>query len=390
MTLKVCVLLPVHWSGGIGGAEYQARLLVEHWSAHYDVDIVYLTTRTNPSYSPHGYRIVQFSTDDGIRRYGTFFDAVRLHRALRAVEPDVIYQQVGCAHTGIAAFYARRAGCKLFWRVSSDRSLEPPGSSWWRRPHHRIERRFLEYGIAHATGIIVQNTRQQHLLRERYGRDSVLVKSFHPAPSEQSATGARGVRTILWVGNLKRLKNPAAFLRLAHSFETRADVEFVMIGAPGDDPRWTDALIASIAAHRNVRYLGALPQADVNERLSRAYALVNTSDYEGFPNTFVQAWLRGVPVLSLHADPDELLSNGTCGLLSGTEERLLADLRQLLDTPDLAARLGRTAREYARRAHSMDNADRIARLLGLPRRSGESAAAGVAEHVIQPCAMGAR
>jgi glycosyltransferase involved in cell wall biosynthesis len=380
------VLLPVHWSAGMGGAEYQARLLVEHWGTRYDADLVYLTTRASPHYDPPGYRLVQFSTDRGIRRYGTFFDARQLYRALHTIAPDVIYQQVGCAHTGVAAFYAARAGCKMYWRISSDRSLTPPDSSWWRRPHHRLERLFLDYGIRRADTIFAQNARQQRLLRERYGRDSVLVHSFHPMPSEPVSSVPSGRRTILWVGNLKRLKNPAAFLRLAREFEARADLEFVMIGAPGDDPRWTEELLAAIARHRNVHYLGPLAQDEVNARLSRAFMLVNTSDYEGFPNTFVQAWLRGVPVLSLHADPDDLLKNGVCGRLSGTEEALREDLRQLVAAPELTKRIGRSARAYAAGAHSMDNADRIARLIGLPATRAGGAAASCAGRQTGECA----
>lgn len=376
----------------MGGAEYQARLLVEHWVARYDVDVVYLTTRTDPAYRPSGYRVVQFSTDRGVRRYGTFFDAIRLYRALRALAPDVIYQQVGCAHTGIAAFYARRHGCKMAWRIASDRTVTPLESPWWRRPHHWIERRFLEYGIAHADAIFAQNERQQRLLRERYGRDSVLIKTFHPEPAEAAVAADRDTqRSVLWIGNLKPLKNPAAFLRLARAFAGRTDVEFVMIGARIDDMPWTRNLLTAIAAQSNVRYLGELPQQLVNDRLCRAHVLVNTSDYEGFPNTFVQAWLRGVPVLSLHADPDELLSGGRCGLLGGTEAALRAQLERLLDAPAEAARIGAAARAYALKAHSMGNADHIAELLGLPRR-GAGAARGAAPgdaEATAPLALGA-
>ena len=77
-----------------------------------------------------GYRIVPFSDRRGLRRYGSFFDVVRLYRALARERPDIILQFVGSAHTGIAALYARSHGCKMIWRVTSDRSVEPETASW--------------------------------------------------------------------------------------------------------------------------------------------------------------------------------------------------------------------------------------------------------------------
>jgi glycosyltransferase involved in cell wall biosynthesis len=114
-----------------------------------------------------------------------------------------------------------------------------------------------------------------------------------------------------------------------------------------------------------------LPHHAVHEQLRRSAVLVSTSDYEGFPNTFIEAWLHGVPVVSLHADPDELLSRGGYGFVSGTESALEVHVRQLVDSPEEAARIGAAARDYALRAHSMGNADQIARLLGFtPLRGG--------------------
>ncbi len=360
---RLCIVVPVHWSARMGGAQYQAQRLVEHLVGRYDVDIHYLTTRYDPSYQPVGHRIVPVSSLRGVRRYGLFFDCRRLYRELARIRPDAILQTVACGHTGIAAFYAKRNDCLMAWRVSSDRNVEPAASAWW-QPHHRIERRFVEYGIRNADIVIAQTEWQRQALAQRFNRsDAVVVRNFHPTPPDPRPKPAK--KRVLWVGNAKPLKNPEAFIRLAARYVDRADVEFVMIGGSLDNGPWFRAVLRSIESTPNITYLGACPQEQVNAELEHAYLLVNTSDYEGFSNTFVQAWMRRVPVLSLKVDPDGLLSEGGLGCVSGDESRLGADLDRLLADSERVGDIGIRCRQYAIARHSDANIDELARLLRL-------------------------
>lgn len=357
------MLLPVHWEAIMGGAQYQAKLLIERLLDRYDVEVHYLTVRCDPGHDPKGYVIHRFSSRDGIRRYGYFFDALRLYRLLRKLRPDVIYQQVGCAHTGIAAWYARRNGAQMAWRVSSDRSLTKSDIRWWKL-HQRIEKACLDYGIRNADLILAQTKTQRSMLAENYARhDAKLVPNFHPSPQRPERRG--GKANVLWIANFKPLKNPHAFVRLAASFGGNAHVRFVMIGAVMQQDQWTRDLLRAIDAVPNLVYLGARSQDQVNAALCEARVLVNTSDYEGFSNTFIQAWMREVPVVSLRVDPDGLLAEQGLGFLSRTEEQLRLDVQRLVEDEHLAAAIGGRCREYALRNHSMRNVDRIAALLGL-------------------------
>jgi glycosyltransferase involved in cell wall biosynthesis len=52
------------------------------------------------------------------------------------------------------------------------------------------------------------------------------------------------------------------------------------------------------AGIQNLLFKGFVPFDEVGNDFNRASFLVNTSDSEGFPNTFMQAWARGIPSLS--------------------------------------------------------------------------------------------
>jgi hypothetical protein len=350
----------------MGGSQYQAKVLIEYLLKHYDVDIAYLTTRYDPNFKPEGYRVVPFSKPGGIRRFGLFFDAFRLYNALRKERPNAILQIVACAHTGIAAFYAKLHGCRMIWRVSSDRSVEPETAPWWHL-HRQLERAFVEYGIRNAQLVLAQSHYQQEALaRHMHCTHVRVLRNFHPAPAEFERPARREMR-VVWVANLKPLKNPGAFVRLARRFDYRNDVRFVMVGLALGNEAWTREQLAAIEATPNVEYLGGRTQEEVNALFESADLLVNTSDYEGFSNTFIQAWMRRVPVASLHVDPDGLLSRGGLGVVSHTEEQLYRHVTGLINSPEKRAEIGARARVYALSHHAEANIEEIAKLLDVPQ-----------------------
>lgn len=67
---------------------------------------------------------------------------------------------------------------------------------------------------------------------------------------------------------------------------------------------------------KNVKYLGHRSFEEVEKLFDETSIFVNTSipDCEGFPNTFLQAWSRGVPVISFF-DPDGLIAENNLGIV---------------------------------------------------------------------------
>jgi glycosyltransferase involved in cell wall biosynthesis len=361
---RLCIVVPGHWKALMGGAEYQVACLL---GALIDLDryeIYYLAHHVAPAYQPEGYRIVQVGRGVDAPRWGYITDALPLYRALREIAPEVIYQRVGGGYTAIAAYYARQHGSCLIWHLAHEADVTPGASLAGRNPVRRfLEKRCMEYGLRHADHIVAQTDRQADLLRRNYGRSAAaVIPNLHPEPRE--LIDKSGPLRIVWVANLKPWKRPEAFVRLARALSDIANARFVMVGsAPGGSMPWNAAIMDSIHDTPNIDYLGPLAQSEVNELLARAHIFVNTSVQEGFPNTFIQAWMREMPVVSLHVNPDDVLNRHGTGIFAGNEPHLAEAVRRLISEPAVRTEFAERARIYALQRHSLRNADQLVRLL---------------------------
>jgi glycosyltransferase involved in cell wall biosynthesis len=98
-----------------------------------------------------------------------------------------------------------------------------------------------------------------------------------------------------------------------------------------------------------------LRRADTLERIAGAKVLLNVSPAEGFPNTFLEAWALGTPVVSLSVDPAGVISRYGLGFVCGGDmEVLFRLLRSGVFTVDPARLSG-----YVRDHHSMVAAARL-------------------------------
>jgi glycosyltransferase involved in cell wall biosynthesis len=156
---------------------------------------------------------------------------------------------------------------------------------------------------------------------------------------------------VLWVSNVKPIKRLELFLDLARELKD-TPARFVYVGRPADIKHYTIPE-EKLDDSNNVTYFGELSYDKTNELIAEASVLVNTSVSEGFPNTFVQAWLRETPVVSLDVDPDNLLEKEGIGYCSGSFEKLTSDMRVLLEDEEKRRLIGKRARQYAIENHDI-------------------------------------
>jgi len=63
----------------------------------------------------------------------------------------------------------------------------------------------------------------------------------------------------------------------------------------------------------NVVLKGRLNHKETIQLIANAKALINTSNFEGFPNIFLEAWASGVPVISLNVNPGQVFNKYNLG-----------------------------------------------------------------------------
>ncbi|HEX5131071.1 MAG TPA: glycosyltransferase family 4 protein, partial [Candidatus Krumholzibacteria bacterium] len=130
-----------------------------------------------------------------------------------------------------------------------------------------------------------------------------------------------------WAGGLRKIKRPDLFLELARRLP---DQQFVMVGgATGTEPEYAAGIEASASDIGNLTMTGWKPHSEVLALLKNASLLVNTSTVEGFPNSYLEAWNHGVPVVSFN-DVDGLIAREQLGVIARDIDEMEAQLRSLL------------------------------------------------------------
>ncbi len=270
--------------------------------------------------------------------------ATQLWSALKRANADIYFQRTAGRYTGIVATFARSKGKRSVYSAAND----PDFAKGLPKIRFPIDKWIFSYGIRNVDRIIVQNEHQRSLCRERFGRASTVISNCLPNPSRRSAD-RNG--TVLWVATLKREKRPELFVELARQ---NPDIQFQMVGGPSRTGEAFFQEIASAASQlSNLEFVGFVPFSEIDRYFDGARLLVNTSDYEGFPNTFLQAWSRQIPTVSF-LDLRQSTGGQTIGRIADSVEDMSVIVRRLMADDDLWRRDGQRCQEHFDRAHSVD------------------------------------
>lgn len=275
-----------------------------------------------------------------------------LNRALQRAGGDLYYQNCAEYVTGQVALGARRMGRPFVYSVASDPDCDPrlPKMTTLR------ERILYRYGLTRADRVIAQTQIQQQMLHDGFGVTSHVLPMPCPGPSRGAFTARRapveGAARVLWAGRVSPTKRLELLLDLA---EALPSVRFEIAGAPDSPDEYSSGVLSRARTLANVECHGQVERRRMPEMFRRASLLCCSSRHEGFPNTFLEAWSYGVPVVST-VDPDGLIASRGLGVAGTTRDELVAGMTALLNDPARWEETSARSREYYLQHHQVEPA----------------------------------
>jgi glycosyltransferase involved in cell wall biosynthesis len=350
---------------GGGGAELQATLLAQALARNglRVAHIIYRRDRPTSSPLP-SLELVRRKPWAGRRGLlGKLSEAIRVWRSLNDANARVYLFRGGGTHLVIGAAFCLLRRRRLVVSASNDLDFifDRPDRSRWGQTLYRA-------ALRRSQSVVVQTSQQRELARGVFGEGVRIeqIPSFAElestpvasTASPRSSTGSRpseaSPSAFLWAARLVEYKLPFRYVELARALP---EARFWMV-AP-----WTsetpagllEQLTDAAAETPNLELLPPQWRESVLELIDRATAVVVTSRHEGMPNVFLEAWARGVPVISLHFDPDRKLAGEGLGLFAGGSwDEFVAQAGRLWREPELRRQIGEKGRSYVARVHSPD------------------------------------
>lgn len=307
----------------VGGAELQQSILGgvfknNGWKVKY-ITGVYNGKRQDEIIDE--FQVIKtFADSDGISGIRFFSPRlIKLWNALKVADCDYYYQRCAGYSTGIIAHFCRKHKKKFVYSGANDTDFIP---SEIKAPYLR-DKMLYGWGLKNANYRFVQSEEQKLLLKKNFHLEgSIFPNVYYPRKLTENK------QFVLWVSTLRNWKRPGIVLDVARRYP---ELNFKIIGRKA---RRAESLYQEIESRsrslKNVEFLGFQPMEKTEEYFDNASVYLNTSEVEGFPNTFLQAWSRGIPVVSF-VDVDNFIKDNRLGAIVQSSKEIGQELKRNLN-----------------------------------------------------------
>ncbi len=234
----------------------------------------------------------------------------------KKIHADTYVVRAASLEVGMVVLYCRIFRKKCIYMTAHD--LDVDGSFFV--TNGILARYSYRYGLRKATTVLAQNQHHIDLLLKNENVTAYRLPNSFPLPIKIDSQKER--KTILWVGRAVSWKRPNRFIELAKHFPAES---FIMI-INEQDPTVLHEVEIAAQNLDNFILIKNVPFTKIDQYFMQAKLFVNTSDSEGFPNTFIQAAMYGCPILSYAVNPDNVLTTHAIGWVANKDDETFLKL----------------------------------------------------------------
>lgn len=346
----ICFVVPQGYAvfsdrsvGPIGGAEIQQMLMAKALvKVGHDVHVIVKDHFYKQDYQWCGVNVHPCKFRYLLKSNLYFIpDTIKLIHLMRKIKADFNLLKTPTSILFAMGLHRKIFGGKLIKLMAHDRDCF--------RSDKGIVSHLYPIGVKFLDYTVFQSKYQ--LVEGKKGLDlkGAVIKNI--AHGEIEAVSRDKDIEVLWVGSCIKRKQPEVFVKLAQKLP---ELNFKMVLSKTDNNPLADSLLKEIGEMSNIENLGQIKHEKIGEIYSRTKLLVSTSesDGEGFPNTFLQAWQFGVPVVSLNVNPDNIITENEIGIVSGSIDKMINDVNLLLSDDLKREKLGSNTVKYMKSNHS--------------------------------------
>jgi len=306
----------------IGGAEKQQFLLINELMRRGN-EILICTNLERAHDAGKKYRLWRYPGNSKYLKYLLVFWKLVCFR------PEVVYlrspSNIGIALVAYTLLFRK----KMVFFSAHDTDFDPNVNL--QNYNEKIFRLFIKF----ANHFFVQNMTQAAILKKEFDRESSLFGNIISIQKLVGNLSTFKKNYFLWVGRIEPFKRLELLLRIT---ERLPNGQFVVVAPVNVRSEYSEEMLARTKLGINIQYIEFAKPGELDKYYQEARGLICTSEYEGFPNIFLEAWNNGTGVYTLGVDPNGIIqkSRGKLGYVFSSAEELVKNIHQVLDLQDQA------------------------------------------------------
>ena len=272
-----------------------------------------------------------------------FFQAIKYFRLLKKINADIYFTSTANSILGLVSFFCKMNRKKHIHRTAHQMDVDKSFIK-----NNSILGKIYRYGLVNSDVIFTQCNDHKELLKTNHNIDSIVIKNSFGIVNKKN----KYKKFILWAARYEEWKQPGLFLKLARLFPNE---KFIMVCNKNIDKikDWEELREEAIEI-KNLEFLEKVSINKIQNYFNKAKLFVNTSKFEGFPNTFIQAGIGKTPIISLNVNPDNFINKYICGYYCHNDfDLLIKFIDKLLNNETIYKKMSLNIFNYVNENHNI-------------------------------------